>query len=251
MPSAIDHLVIAVSDPKGAARQLEAELGIASTGGGEHAGVGTYNRLAFMGDAYLELIGIRDAAAAERWAVGAATARALASGGGLATYALVENDLDAAVSRLRLSGSEIGPVTPGSRTRPDGETVRWWSATFSDLGPDRPPFLIRHAYDGPEWGEAAMAGRREFVHPAGTPVSLAGLDLAVGDPFRPARDYARALGVEFDPADEGATAFIGPHRLRLLPRAAMPAAAVVWLSGGTASATADLFGIRFELSPPR
>ena len=72
MASAIDHLVIAVPDPDAAARKLEAELGLAATGGGEHPGVGTYNRLVFLGDAYLELIGIADEAAATRWPVGAA-----------------------------------------------------------------------------------------------------------------------------------------------------------------------------------
>ena len=77
MPSAIDHLVIAVADPDAAARELEAELGIAATGGGEHPGVGTYNRLVFLGDAYLELIGVGDEAAATRWPVGAAALRAL------------------------------------------------------------------------------------------------------------------------------------------------------------------------------
>ena len=73
MPGAIDHLVIAVPDPDAAAAVLEADLGIAFTGGGEHPGVGTYNRIAFLGDAFIELIGVRDAAAATRWPVGSAT----------------------------------------------------------------------------------------------------------------------------------------------------------------------------------
>ena len=93
MPDAIDHLVIAVPDPEVAAAELEAELGIAVTGGGEHPGVGTFNRLAFLGDAYLELIGVRDAAAATRWPVGAATQHVLQCGGGFVTYALRDDDL--------------------------------------------------------------------------------------------------------------------------------------------------------------
>jgi hypothetical protein len=58
----IDHLVIAVGDPDAAARMLESDLGIAVTGGGRHAGAGTFNRLAFLGDTYLELIGVEDRA---------------------------------------------------------------------------------------------------------------------------------------------------------------------------------------------
>ncbi len=197
MPSAIDHLVIAVADPDAAARELEAELGIAATGGGEHPGVGTYNRLAFVGDAYLELIGVRDDAAATRWPVGAATLRTLRAGGGLATYALVDDQLEATVSRLRAGGSRIGRVTPGSRTRPDGEKVEWWTATFGELGRDRPPFLIRHAYTGAEWSEEALVRRRTFVHPVGTSVGLAGLDLATRDPTSLAEAYARELGLGF------------------------------------------------------
>jgi Glyoxalase-like domain len=250
MPDAMDHLVIAVADPELAARELEAELGIAVTGGGEHPGVGTYNRLAFLGDAYLELIGVRDAAAATRWPVGGATLRALELGGGLATYALVDDELETTVSRLRGHGSRIGPVTPGSRTRPDGETVAWWTATFDELGPGRPPFLIRHDYRGAEWGKEALARRRAFIHPLGTPVRLTGLDLATDDLATVAATYAREVGVGFVRGVAGATATVGPHRLALRPVIAMPAAAVVRLRGGSAGVEADLFGIRFELTPP-
>jgi glyoxalase-like protein len=244
MPSAIDHLVIAVADPDGAARELEAELGIAATGGGEHPGVGTYNRLVFVGDAYLELIGVRNEAAATRWPVGAATLRALRAGGGLATYTLREDQLEATVSRLRATGSTIGLVTPGSRTRPDGEQVEWWTATFDELGPDRPPFLIQHAYTGAEWGDEAMERRRTFVHPVGTPVVLAGLDIAIVDPSSLAEAYARELGLHIAPDTDGACLDIGAHRVRLV--AAERASAVVHLRGGIA-ASVGLFGMRFEL----
>ena len=56
----IDHLVIAVPDPDAAAADLEAALGLAATGGGRHERAGTFNRLIFLGDAYLELIGVWD-----------------------------------------------------------------------------------------------------------------------------------------------------------------------------------------------
>ena len=56
----IDHLVIAVADPDAAAAVMEADLGLAVTGGGRHEDGGTFNRLAFLGDTYLELIGVFD-----------------------------------------------------------------------------------------------------------------------------------------------------------------------------------------------
>ncbi|HEX5825890.1 MAG TPA: VOC family protein, partial [Candidatus Limnocylindrales bacterium] len=62
MITGIDHLVIAVEDPDAAAETMEADLGLAVTGGGRHEGAGTYNRLAFLGETYLELIGVYDRA---------------------------------------------------------------------------------------------------------------------------------------------------------------------------------------------
>ncbi|HKO33445.1 MAG TPA: VOC family protein [Candidatus Limnocylindria bacterium] len=247
MPGAIDHLVIAVADPDAAARELEAKLGIAATGGGDHRGVGTYNRLAFLGDAYLELIGVRDEAAATRWPVGAATLRALRAGGGLATYAVLDDQLDVTVARLRGAGSTIGQVTPGSRTRPDGEKVEWWTATVDELGPERPPFLIQHAYAGAEWGDEALERRRRFVHPVGTPVVLAGLDIPTGDPASLAETYARDLGLSFASGPDPATLEIGPHEVRLLPHGTVP---VVHLVGGAVAVSAELIRVRFELTPP-
>jgi len=249
MPSGIDHLVIAVPDPDAAAQQLENALGIVATGGGDHPGVGTFNRLAFLADAYLELIGVRDPAAAMRWPVGAATIRALAAGQGFATYALAHDGLEATVLRLGEAGSSIGPVTPGARTRPDGELVEWWTATFPDLGPDRPPFLIRHAYRGIEWGEQAMERRRTFTHRIGTPVSLIALDLAAGDPPAVAATYARELGVRFEPETNGIGTEIGRHHVSLMPGGESQAPAVVHLRGGLSATTVELFGVRFAMTP--
>ena len=100
----IDHLVIAVHDPDTSAAALEAELGIAFTGGGRHEAWGTFNRLAFLGDTYVELIGVFDRAlvAASGTAVGRATMAVLDSGTeGLATFALATDDIAGEVDRLR------------------------------------------------------------------------------------------------------------------------------------------------------
>ena len=144
------------------------------------------------------------------------------------------------------AGSTIGPVTPGSRTRPDGEKVEWWTATVDELGPDRPPFLIQHAYIGAEWGDEARERRRTFVHPVGTPVALTGLDLATADPASLAQAYARELGMHFDQGADVASLRVGPHEVRLLPQEMVP---VVHLVGGAAAVSAELIGVRFEITP--
>ena len=188
MASGIDHLVIAVADPDMAAAELTDVLGLAFTAGGRHPGAGTFNRIAFVGDAYLELIGVDDRRVAEANAIGAAAVRALDGGGGLATYALVDDELETTVAWLHANGSSIGPTERGSRRRPDGAEVVWWRAAFDELGPDRPPFLIRHDPTAAEWDPTARAERRTYAHPIGSPAILVRLDIATPDPPVAGRD---------------------------------------------------------------
>ena len=176
----IDHLVVAVRSVEAAADVLERDLGLAVTGGGRHEAMGTYNRLAFLGDTYIELIGVFDAAlvrSSPSFAVGnAALAHLERRGEGLATYALATDDVVRDVARLRAAGSSIGEPVAGSRVRPDGEVVRWVCA-FPELGPERPPFLIEHEAAGAEWGDEARATRAAFRHPGGGRVRLTALEL--------------------------------------------------------------------------
>ncbi len=60
MPSAIDHLVIGCADLGRGSVWLERFLGVSLSGVGEHAHMGTHNRLLSLGPAcYLELIALR------------------------------------------------------------------------------------------------------------------------------------------------------------------------------------------------
>ena len=122
----IDHLVIAVRDPDAAAAELERDAGLAFTGGGRHEAMGTFNRLAFLGDTYLELIGVFDRGLVESsvtFAVGRASMAVLDEGReGLATYALATDDV-AGMWR------GCGPVARPSRNRwralGPGPTAAW------------------------------------------------------------------------------------------------------------------------------
>ncbi len=244
----IDHLVIAVPDLDAAATELTESLGLAFTAGGRHPDAGTANRIAFLGEPYLELIAVEDQDLAWQRPIGAAALRALERGGGLATYALMDDAVEVTAAELRANDSAIGPATHGSRERPDGERVEWWTATFQRLGPDAPPFLVRHAYTGAEWSFAALAERRAYRHPIGSPVELVRLDVATPDPPALAAEYFAQLGVEFWSVSDLAVAWVGSHTIRLLPTHDMPVATAVVLGAEVAEPrSVDALGIRFHV----
>ncbi|HET7686705.1 MAG TPA: VOC family protein [Candidatus Limnocylindria bacterium] len=247
----IDHLVIAVPDPDAAADELETTLGLAATGGGRHAGSGTFNRIAWLADgAYLELIGVDDRALAERGPIGAAVLRTLDTvGAGLAAYALAVDDLELTVAELRANRSPISEPMPGSRTRPDGDLVAWSIAVPPRLGLDGLPFLIHHLPTGAEWEPAAVAARRTQRHPIGSPVWLARLDIAAAEPAARAADHAAQLGIEFWAVADLAVVELGPHVIRLRPPREMSHPAVLTLDAEVeVPRTADLFGMRFDVA---
>ncbi len=245
----IDHLVITCADPDAAATELESALGLAAEGGGRHDGLGTFNRIVWLADgSYLELIGVNDREAALRSPVGAASVAALdANGGGLATYALRDDELELTVGAL--PEGAFSPVRHGSRVRPDGESVEWWAA-FPDepLAPDAVPFLIQHAYVGAEWSHSALAERAIFRHPLGSPVMLARLDVATADPPSAAATLHEQLGLDFWAVADLAVADIGLHVIRFIPRREMAVPAVITLAADVESPrTVELLGLRFDV----
>ena len=251
----IDHLVIAVDDVDSAAAGLEDTLGLAATGGGRHESVGTQNRLVFLGDAYLELIGVWDRRLARRHPIGVAVVAALdASTPGLVTYALATDGARREAATLRAAGSPVSEAVPGSRRRPDGGTVAWQCVFPPACGPGEPPFLIEHELGGPEWSAEERRARAAFVHPFGGTARLVGLELAVDDPAATADAYLRFVGVSLPPGPgsvpgerEGR---VGEHGIRLVPASSataqgVPAARVGIAGTAGPHALADLFGVRF------
>lgn len=251
MASGIDHLVMAVNDPDVAAAELTDALGLAFTGGGRHPGLGTFNRIAFLGDVYLELMGVDDPAAAAGWTIGAAAVQALKRGGGFATYGLVDDGIRNIVARLQANGSGIGPVAHGSRERPDGELVEWWTSSPPRLGPDEPPFLIKHLAAGAEWGADAIAARRAFVHPVGAPVRLLGIELGVPDPLDLAARCARQVGLEFsaigETGQDGAVAAIGPQTIKLTLSASPRVSVTLGVLGQIPGRAATVGGVDYVI----
>ncbi len=191
----IDHVVIACPDPDAAADELEKRVGLRAGGGGRHEALGTFNRLVWLGDTYLELIGVLDHLAAERSWVGAPTVRALDRGGGLATWAVSTNDLDGDVARLKADRSGLTDARAGERVRADGQVVRWRLAAPGSLGPNEAPFLIEHDPTAAEWTPADRAARAHGPHPLGGAVWLEILEIPVGDPGAVGLRVLRTVGI--------------------------------------------------------
>ncbi len=216
----IDHLVIAVPDLDDAAFELERRVGLAATGGGRHPTLGTRNRLAWLGDSYVELVSIADLGIAGRSWLGLPTIAALEHGGGLATWAVATHSIQADVGALRASGSGFGDPTPGERERLDGMVVRWRLAIAGRLGPAEPPFLIEHDPLSAEWTEADRAARGTERHPIGGPARLDVLELPVADVTAAARTLTRQAGLRFRPSPVGGAARdadLGRQVVRLRP----------------------------------
>ena len=246
MLTGIDHLVIAVADPDAAARELEAALGIHVDTGGRHASLGTFNRLAWFGDTSLELIGVFDPALAAGSWIGAPTLKVLEGGGGLVTWSIASDALDADRNRLRATGSDLADPISGERVRPDGRVVRWRLAGPPSLGA-LAPFLIEHDPAAAEWTPADRADRSRLRHPAGGPIRLEALELRVPDVSQALQRLLRAAGLRFRPSLAGGgarDANIGSQVIRLRRgRGLEPLMATVHLAGpGLLDRSAELLG---------
>jgi hypothetical protein len=251
MLTAIDHCIVATPDPDRAAAELEHMLGLRAGGGGRHEAQGTFNRLIWLGDSYIELMGVFDRRlAAESW-WGSHIGRLLDEGpAAYAGLALASDELAADVSVLRGQGAPIGDPSPGERHRPDGEVVRWSIARPPDVDQELGlTFLIEHDTTAAEWRPADRAARAREVHPLGGPVRLARVELPVADMRRSTMRLHHDLGVAFRPSLAGGGArdgTVGSQTLRLV-RAAPGRLPTVVLHGGTQTREADLLGCRFTI----
>lgn len=136
MISGIDHIVILVDDLDEGVSQYE-HLGFVVEQGGRHPRF-THNALVSVGDgSYLELISFYDldGADAHRWF------KYREVNGGLIDYAVLTDNLEAEMERLKSAGIEYTGPNDGARKRPDGEEIAWKTATPAE-GQSGLPFLI-------------------------------------------------------------------------------------------------------------
>ncbi len=242
MPYAIDHVLIACQEPDEAAHELETQLGLEATGAGRHTALGTFNRLIWLGDSFIELIGVEARKLAEASWVGRPVLRAADAGGGFAMWAAATRGIHEEVAALRARGSDLGDPIDGERVRPDGRIVRWTLAEAPSMGPLEPPFLIEHDMTAAEWSEAEQAERGAQRHPLGGPVRFETLELPAPDLPRATGRYLRTVGIgPFRPslAGRGARdATLGPHTIRFVPSHAegWPTATIHLVASGTGEA---------------
>jgi hypothetical protein len=179
----VDHLVYATPDLETTVAELERQLGVRATPGGQHIGRGTHNALIALGpSSYIEIVGpdpAQSGYATPRWfgIDGLAVAR-------LVGWAAKGVELERLVERAARRGVQLGPVDSGSRQRPDGVALRW---QFTDpttvVGDGVVPFFI-------DWGASP--------HPSATAASgplLVGLRAEHPDP-EGVRRILRALDVD-------------------------------------------------------
>lgn len=149
----IDHLIYAVPDLERGMEAVERLLRVRPVPGGRHADYGTRNALVALGsELYLEVLAPDPElpAPARGRLFGVDTLEAPR----LATWVVRTEGIEASAARARSRGVALGPVSEGSRERPDGTRLEWRLTDPYALPLDGVvPFLI-------DWGDAA--------HPAGS-----------------------------------------------------------------------------------
>jgi glyoxalase-like protein len=144
--SSVDHLVYATPDLKVGIDAVEKLLGVRATPGGQHPGAGTRNALVALGPAsYLEIIGPDPEQphhlGTRRFGIDSL------KGPRLAAWAAKGQDLERLVAEAAGHGVRLGPVSSGSRKRPDDILLSWrFTSPATVLGDGIAPFFI-------DWGK--------------------------------------------------------------------------------------------------
>lgn len=146
-------------------------------------------------------------------------------GGGLATWAVAVDDLEAQLRWSSDGSGLIGPVA-GERRRPDGAIVRWRLAhppTPSPLS----PFLIEHDATAAEWTPAEREARAAESHPVGGRVRLGGLEILAAVPPAAAGRLRSLLATSAEPdGREAVKVRIGSDVVRFVASRPRGAAAI-------------------------
>lgn len=224
MITAIDHLVIVVSDLDAASADYRA-LGFTVVAGGRHERhVGTHNTLiAFADGSYMELIGFYERQQSHRWW------DALQRGEGLVDFCLQTDDLAGDTLRLRRAGVKMGDPESKKRMRPDGVEVRWKYALALDEHRGVAPFVIADI-TAREVRVPREHGHANGVTGIGT-VTVAVEDLATVTEWYADVLQQRGTVVERPDIDARGMRFtVGPHHVDLVAPAGPTSPLRAWLT---------------------
>lgn len=120
---AVDHLLLGVPNLEDGIAWVAEKTGVEAVFGGRHPGLGTHNALLSLGaKQYLEIIAPdpTQTTLAPQFAF-----LQLATAPRLLTWAAAMTDIHAIAARAHAAGFELNGPNAGSRTRPDGQTLRW------------------------------------------------------------------------------------------------------------------------------
>jgi hypothetical protein len=168
--SAVDHLLLGVSDLDRGIAWFEKTTGVKAAVGGSHPGVGTRNALLSLGGRrYLEIIAPDPAQSEFHFRI---DVRKL-SEPKLITWAAGTRDIEAVAKTARAAGLEVFGPQPGSRERPDGKVLRWKTlgvkSELASDGVDPIPFFIEWAPDARHPSQDSPTGCElvafEIAHP--------------------------------------------------------------------------------------
>jgi hypothetical protein len=139
VPPELDHVIVGARDLDEGIAYLEKLSGYRASYGGSHAGRGTRNALLKLGHhSYLEILAPDPDQSTLTWYKELPTLDEPR----LVGWAERANDINSLASHLKKRGVEVIGPTPGSRTRPNGETLRWTLLLRADDREGILPFYI-------------------------------------------------------------------------------------------------------------
>ena len=151
---AIDHAIVAVTDPESWAARLRDLAGLEAVPGGRHEGQGTGNWIVPLGQSYVELMTVIDRPEAEGSALGRWVLDQTRNGDRLAAVCIRTDDIHDVASRI---GHAVEPM---SRRTTDDHVLSWRLAGLdAAMSDDRLPFFIQWDVD-----EGQHPGRLQIDH---------------------------------------------------------------------------------------
>ena len=139
----IDHIILAINDLDKGIEEMKTLTGVEPVFGGIHPNTFSQNALISLGNnTYVEILAPRaDADSVPEWIN---KLEKLTPYG----WAVSTKNIEATAGKITSLEREVTRLRPGSRDKPDGQTLSWTTFAITDLQTPGIPFLI-------QWGEGS------------------------------------------------------------------------------------------------